>query len=106
MYEKLDYLDKIILNSKEDIEPSKNYNETIMNKLYMKNDNSKSIENSNSRKIAAYSFIMAGFLMMFIFSTDLQYNLLEAQYKVKAQVMSMQYRYSNTLDKLFYFLGE
>ncbi|KYH35475.1 hypothetical protein CLTEP_06510 [Clostridium tepidiprofundi DSM 19306] len=108
MQQKWDDLDKLILDSKQHIETSKDYNEILMNKIRNKKRKKSGIFcfNSDFRRIAAASCIMAGIFMMVMFTTDIQYNIIKTQYKIKMQIMAMQYKYGYTIDEILNWLGE
>lgn len=98
MQEKWDNLDRLILSSFEECELSSNYNEKLMSKLQE--------TKKNSINIPAMSLIVAGLAMIIIISTNLQYKIIKTQYKLKTEIMVMQYKYNENMDVLKHLIGE
>lgn len=84
MQQKWDDIDKLIISQKEELEPSDNYNELLINKLKRSN------VRMNKDYIVAMSFIMTGIFAMILYTSDLQYKLIDWQIKAKSEVMSIQ----------------
>jgi hypothetical protein len=98
MQEKWDDLDRLILNSFEECEISSNYNERLTNKLLK--------TKKNSMNIPAMSLILAGITMMIIISTNLQYKVIKTQYRLKTEIMLVQYKYNENIDILKHLIGD
>jgi capsular polysaccharide biosynthesis protein len=97
MQEKWDDLDRLILNSFEECQLSSNYNEKLMRKFQK--------TKRNSIDIAAMSLIVAGFVMMIVISTNLQYKIIKTQYRLKTEIMVVQYKYNENIDILKHLIG-
>lgn len=98
MQEKRDDLDILILNSFEEYEPSSNYNEKLMDKFHK--------TKKNSMNVPAMSLIVAGIAMIIIISTNLQYKIIKTQYKLKTEIMFIQYKYNENMDALKHLIGD
>ena len=96
MQQKWDDLDKSIINSFFDIDTKENYNDKLLKKLREKNK--KIAYNGRVRTVAA-SLICAGILLMFVYTTSLQYNLIDFQWRVKMQITSIEKSYDTNLIK-------
>jgi hypothetical protein len=99
MQQKWDDIDSLIINQMEELVPSENYNEILMNKLRC--DNVK----KSKDHIVAMSFIMTGILAMVLYTSDIQYKLIDWKIKAKSEVMSIQGR-STILDIYKIIRGE
>jgi hypothetical protein len=97
MQEKWDDLDEVILNSFEECELSSNYNEKLMSKLYK--------TKKDSMNIPAMSLIVAGLTMIIIISTNMQYKIIRTQYRLKTEIMVVQYKYNENIGILKEFIG-
>ena len=97
MQEKWDDLDRIILNSFEECELSSNYNERLMSKLQK--------SKKGSMNAPAMSLILAGLTMIMIISMNLQYKIIKTQYRLKTEIMAVQYKYNENIDILKEFMG-
>jgi hypothetical protein len=75
-----DDIDKIIIDSKLEIEPGPNYNQALFAKIRT----TRSYQNEN--RIPAFSLIIAGVMLLFIHTADLQSNMLEAEYQLKTGI--------------------
>ena len=93
MQQNWDDFDKIIGDSNKDIEPRVNYNQILMSKI-----KERSISKSENR-IAALSLITAGFILIFIQVTDLQSNIINAEYQVKTGITLL--KNDSTISNLF-----
>ncbi|MGH4125966.1 MAG: hypothetical protein ACREV6_23925 [Clostridium sp.] len=98
MQENWDDLDRLILNSFEECETTNNYNEKLMSKLQK--------TKKNSIDIPAMSLIVAGLTMIMIISTNLQYKIINTQYKLKTEIMVVQYKYNEKMDILKHLIGD
>jgi len=98
MQEKWDDVDRLILNSFEECELSSNYNEKLMSKLQK--------SKRDSINIPAMSLIVAGLAMIMIISTNLQYKIIKTQYKLKTEIMLVQYKYNENIDVLKHLIGD
>ncbi|MFD3158512.1 hypothetical protein ACFIJ5_16925 [Haloimpatiens sp. FM7330] len=103
MQEKFDYLDKIIKDSFEDIETDKGYDIRLMNKI-----NNLPQKNSNRERyrIAALSLMLSGFLMLIIYTSSLQYNIINAKMKIKTSISMIEQNHNDTFNFFKFFLGE
>jgi len=97
MQEKWDSLDKIILNSFEECEPSSNYNEKLMSRLQK--------TKKESMNIPAMSLILTGLTMIMLISTNLQHKIIETQYRLKAEIMVVEYKYNENIGILKELIG-
>lgn len=84
MQQKWDDLDKIIANSFEMVDVDENYNKRLLKKI-----DSKKHE-SSQRYTFAFSLIFAGFLLMFIYTSNFQYKIYDIQCKIKTNIMSIR----------------
>lgn len=91
-----DDLDKAILNSAPDIEVDKSYNYKLKARIKRKN-----CIKSQSRT-AAYSLIMAGFMLFIMYTSNVQYEILDIKYKVETEVLM----FVNNFNFENIFLGE
>lgn len=98
MQEKWDDLDNLILNSFEECDARNNYNEKILSKI-------KKTKN-NSIDIPALALIVAGLTMIVLINTNLQYKIIKAQYKLKTEIMFVQYKYNENMDILRDLIGD
>ncbi|MBP2643399.1 MAG: hypothetical protein H6Q67_1286 [Firmicutes bacterium] len=73
-------IDQIIFDSRKEIEPGPNYNQTLLSKL------SDTRSHHSESHIAALSMIFAGFMLLFIHTADLQAHLIEAEYQLKTSI--------------------
>lgn len=105
MQEKWDDIDRAIFDSNESIEPSHDFNERLMKKIHSNKCENKPKVIFNSNRIAAASLIMAGMLMLMVFTTGIQYRIVEVQCEIKSRVMLIQNQY-NKFDLLKYFNKE
>lgn len=99
MQKERDNLDQTIYESTLDIELSNDYNERLVAKLH-KTGKIKFGKDKN----AALSFILAGLLSVIIYSTDIQFKIVDFQYKIRSQILTLEYNYH--IDVQRYFLGE
>lgn len=97
MQEKWDELDRMILNSFEERELSSNYNENLMSKLQK--------PKKDSMNIPAMSLILAGLTMIMIINTNLQYKIIKTQYRLKTEIMVVEYKYNENMDILKKIVG-
>lgn len=96
MQQKWDGLDNTIAKSFEMIEISEGYNKRLLKKI-----EDKKYE-SSQRYTFAFSLILAGFLLMFVYTSNLQYKICDIQSKIMTNIMSIHI--SN--DYLRNILGE
>lgn len=88
-----DDIDRLITDSFEDVNISNDYNCRLMAKMH------KGSRSRIQNYTAAFSLIMAGFLIMFMYTADLQYKIFDMQYRVKTHVLSIEYNL-NSITKL------
>ncbi|MCY6485451.1 hypothetical protein OW763_14045 [Clostridium aestuarii] len=109
MQEKWDDIDNLIFNSKEDIEPSPDYNERLMNKIHNIKCESESKVHSSSNRVSllfnfktnnstALSLIMAGLMMLIVVNTGLKYKIVETKCFIKSKTMLIESKYNYNLD--------
>jgi len=79
MQRRKDELDKLIINSFEDINISHNYNEKLIEKL-----NKSKFKNQIS--VSGICFITSGILLMVLNITNYYYKFFELQYLLKAEL--------------------
>jgi hypothetical protein len=105
MEQKRDYLDELLLNAFEEIQTDgrffEGYNDRLLSKLH---EEKLKDEKRSSGKIrtAAISLITAGFLMGFMYTSEVQYGITSLQCKIKYDYSIMMHNFN--LDK--FFLGE
>lgn len=97
MQKERDYIDKAIIDSFKPVEPKDDYNERLLEKL------NRSHTEQSRINMAAVSLILAGFMAIMIYSTSLQFTLIEFKYKVVSEILTVQYNYN--LDIAKYLLG-
>lgn len=95
-------LDRIIADSNQDINLDNNYNEILLEKIH----NVKPAREHSERRIAAFSLIAAGFLLMATCSTTVQYKIVEYKLRLKGEVAALQYQHSDKFDFLKILIGE
>jgi hypothetical protein len=95
MQQEFDVLDKLIEDSREEVKLSSNYNHLLMAKMKKKQ------QSKNQSYTFAFSLILAGFLLMFIYTSDFQYKLFDMQCKIKSDISVFQDNF-----KLFNIKGE
>jgi hypothetical protein len=91
-----DDLDRTILNSAPDIEVDRNYNYKLRAKINKRN------YVKNQSRSAAYSLIMAGFMLFIMYTSNVQYEILDIKYKVETEVLM----FINNFNFENIFLGE
>jgi hypothetical protein len=96
MQQRWDDLDKLIWDSAPEFEGSTSYNSSLMSKLRNKRPTKV------SSFAAGYSLIMAGLMLMFMYTSNMEFTLLEMKYKVETEILMIKNNYS--VNK--YFLGE
>lgn len=89
MQQKWESIDDIISNSKEEIEVDISYNSKLIARL-----GSERAKREHSY-ISAFSLIMAGFLVIFLYTSDFQNRLVEMHAKTKYQLVSFQNYYDS-----------
>lgn len=99
MEKERDYIDNVIKESFKEIEPKSDFNSKLMNRI-----NRKSSINEGRVKITAASFILSGFLAMFLYTSNAEFRIIAFKYKIESQVFALQYNYSLSISKIF--LGE
>jgi hypothetical protein len=88
MQQKWDNLDQMIIDSEEKFELSDDYNFQVLNK----------VNNFNKRKqsyISASSLIMAGILVIFLYTSGMESKLIELKANTKYQILFIQSSYKN-----------
>lgn len=89
-------LDVLIQNSFEEVSISEDYNNKLLFKL-----NRKESKN-NQINILAFSLIMAGMLLIFMYTSDVGFKLVNAQCRIKVELSSL----ANHFDIFKFILGE
>lgn len=84
MQQNWDDFDEIIANSNKKIEPRMNYNEVLMSKIEERN------RPNNEKRIAAFSLITAGLMLIFIQIGELQSNIINVEYQVQTGITLLQ----------------
>lgn len=84
MQQEWDDLDKVIEESFEDVKISNNYNYKLMARM----KNKKQVRNQSCT--FAFSLILAGFLIMFMYTSDVQYKLINMQLRIKSDMTMLQ----------------
>lgn len=84
MQQEWDDLDKAIEDSFEDVKISDNYNYKLMARMKKK----KQVKNQSYT--FAFSLILAGFLIMFMYTSDIQYRLIDIQCRIKSDITMFQ----------------
>lgn len=84
MQQEWDDLDRIIEESFEDVKISDSYNYKLMARMKKK----KQVRNQSYT--FAFSLILAGFLIMFMYTSDVQYKLIDMQLKIKTDITMLQ----------------
>lgn len=84
MQQEWDDLDMIIKESFDDIKVSDSYNYILMKKM----KNKKQVRNQNYT--FAFSLILAGFLILFMFTSDMQYRLIDIECRIKSDITMIQ----------------
>ncbi|EYE87811.1 hypothetical protein Q428_11430 [Fervidicella metallireducens AeB] len=95
MQQEWDDIDELIKNSFEDFKITSDYNERLRDKAKIK-------VNKVGKPIIGYSLITAGILLMFLYTSDIQLKIIDAQIKFRSEFATVE----NILkiDKIF--LGE
>lgn len=99
MQKERDDIDEFILESFSEIEPNENYNYKLIDKLH-----GQKVKKDGKSIPLAVSFILSGILVMLLYTTDLQFKIIDLKFKVVSQIMSVQYNYKLDLGK--YIIGE
>lgn len=99
MQQERDDLDALIEFSMEDYREDPEYNSKLLARLQADR------EQREQSYIAAFSLIMAGFLAIFIYTSGLQYRLLEFQTKARTYIVAFQSS-NNGSRVLKYIIGE
>lgn len=84
MQQEWDDLDRAIEESFEDVKISDSYNYKLMAKMKRK----KQVRNQSYT--AAFSLILAGFLIMFMYTSDMQYRLIDIECRIKSNITMLQ----------------
>lgn len=84
MQQEWDDLDRVIEESFEDVKISDSYNYRLMAKMKRK----KQVRNQSYT--AAFSLILAGFLIMFMYTSDMQYRLIDIECRIKSNITTLQ----------------
>lgn len=95
MQQEWDDIDELIIDSFEDFKITPEYNKRLRDKVLTKG-------NKVGKPIIGYSLITAGILLMFLYTSDIQSRLMDAQIKFRSEFVTVE----NILkiDKIF--LGE
>lgn len=96
MQQEWDDLDIVIEESFENVKISDDYNYKLMTKMKKK----KQVRNQSYT--FAFSLILAGFLIMFMYTSDIQYKLIDIQCRIKSDVTMLQ----SNINIFNYFKGE
>ncbi len=86
MQQEWDDLDRVIEESFENVKISDSYNYKLMAK--MKKKKQKQVKNQSYT--FAFSLILAGFLIMFIYTSDIQYKFIDIQSRIKTDITMLQ----------------
>lgn len=84
MQQEWDDLDRVIEESFEDVKISDSYNYRLMAKMKRK----KQVRNQSYT--TAFSLILAGFLIMFMYTSDMQYRLIDIECRIKSNITTLQ----------------
>jgi hypothetical protein len=84
MQQRWDNIDKLIIASEERIEVGDDYNQRLLIKV----KNRKRKENKQS--IAAFSLIATGIFAITLYTSDIQYKLIELEVRTKNHIIAMQ----------------
>lgn len=98
MQRERDYIDEIVFNSCESIKVDEGYNNKLLSKL----DSKRETNNRIQYRIAACSLILSGLLTMFVYTNNMQYKIVNTEYKLKIQALMVIDNFN--INKLF--LGE
>lgn len=90
MQQKWDDLDELIKDSSVEIETKGNYNYKLLSKM---NTQKKYDVRARQRSVAAISLIMAGFMLMFIYTTDIKYRVTNLECQMKASISTLKYNF-------------
>lgn len=88
MQQRWDDLDKLIIDSAPEFEASSNYNSKLLSKI----NNKKPAKVSSFA--AGYSLIMAGLMLAFIYTSNMDSAILEMKYKVETQILMLKTSYN------------
>jgi hypothetical protein len=99
MQQKRDDIDELIIDSSVEIEAKGNYNYKLLSKM---NTQKKYNINVRQKNVAAISLIMAGFMLMFIYTTDIKYKVTNLEFQVKTSISAIKYNFN--FENIF--LGE
>lgn len=87
MQQRWDDLDKLIIDSAPEFEVSSNYNSKLLLKINKKPTKVSSFA-------AGYSLIMAGLMLGFIYTSNMDSAILEMKYKVETQILMLKTSYN------------
>lgn len=100
MEQERDYLDNLIKDSFEDIETEGRFGEQYNKRLLLKLHEEK--KTAYNLRTAAISLITAGFLIGFMYTSQVQYRVANLEFIIKTNFSMV--KHSINIDK--YFLGE
>lgn len=83
MQQKWDDLDRTIAESFEFVEVDDNYNRRLLKKV------NKKKHDTAQRYAFAFSLILAGFFLMFIYTSNLQYKFYDIQSKIRTNILAI-----------------
>lgn len=99
MQQKWDDLDKSIAESFDKTAVDEGYTERLLRKVH------RTRANGNQSYVSAFSLIMAGFLALFLYTSNLQYKIVEIRTIARSHILFIEQNYSKN-DILRYFIGE
>lgn len=105
MAEGREYIEELIENCFEEIMPSEHYNEKILKKLSEEeNSFNNSVVNVIRKKgyTTGLSLILTGFLMIFMYTSNIPNTFLNLQFKIRSSVCQIKYSSNENIIK---FLG-
>ena len=88
MQQKWDDLDELISGSSVEIETKNSYNYKLNLKM---NAHNKYNTQTRQRNIAAISLIMAGFMLMFIYTSNIKYKVTDLEFQMKTSISTIKY---------------
>jgi hypothetical protein len=88
LQQRWDDLDKLIMDSTPEFETSSNYNTKLLSKIKGKKPS------KISSFAAGYSLIMAGLMVAFIYTSNMNSVLIEMKYKVETEILMIKTNYN------------
>ena len=84
MQQRWDSLDKSIKSSLEEIKADNMYNQRLLEKL----NNKKSLSRNNL--VSAFSLIMAGLILITVYTTDIKYRMIDLELQIKYELSGFE----------------